>query len=292
MSRLTDALLGQNAFGRGSTNSMLDLTYGGMFDYAPDLTQWVSNQAYMRNNLVCILLESPKFFNLMPEPAKWHQTLKAIFETHAMKWEGFEAGLTVDTDTHAVGGAGELQDEIVNVTRKRSEPSLTVIDKYGLPMQTFFYNWITYGLMDPDTKYALVGTLDKSKRPSDMLADWYSASALFFEPDPTQTRVVKSWVTTNMFPKETGDIRGVKDQLSGREKSELTIPFTGISKFGFAGNGTNAFAQKILDAINLVNAVPSQQPSFIQSISADVQSASSTGYFAGVDKMAKNAIIS
>jgi hypothetical protein len=141
--------------------------------------------------------------------------------------------------------------------------------------------------MDPDTKYAMVGTL-QGQRPTDMLPDWYSASCLFFEPDPTHRRVVKSWVTTNMFPKETGEISGKRDLTSASQTLTLTIPFTGISQFNL---GTNKFAQSILDKINLTNANPYLRPSFIQKLDSNIAD-NSEGYFKGTDDLSKSAIIS
>ena len=272
MARLTEAVLGQKAFGGNANQPMLDLTYGGQHGWAPNLTEWVSNQAYVRRNLVCVLLEAPRFFTLMPDPAKWVSTLKSLLELHCRSIEGFNAALTVDTDEHPVGGAGEMQQEVINVTRARTEPSFTFVEKYGRPIQTFIQHWIQYALMDPETKYALVGTLEN--KPEDLLADWFSASALFFEPDPTHRKVVQAWVTTNMYPKETGEIIGKRDLTSASEILNLTIPFTGISQYGL---GVNLFAQKILDGININNANPYTRKSFIEGISSDV-GAAAEGY--------------
>lgn len=272
MARLTEAILGQKAFGGHANQPMLDLTYGGQHGWAPNLTEWVSNQAYVRRNLVCVLLEAPRFFTLMPDPAKWVSTLKSLLELHCRSIEGFNAALTVDTDEHPVGGAGEMQQEVINVTRARTEPSFTFVEKYGRPIQTFIQHWIQYALMDPETKYALVGTLEK--KPEDMLADWFSCSALFFEPDPTHRKIVQAWVTTNMFPKETGEIVGKRDLTSASEILNLTIPFTGISQYGL---GVNLFAQKILDGININNANPYTRKSFIEAVSSDV-AAATEGY--------------
>jgi hypothetical protein len=72
------ALLGSQAFGAKSHNPLLDLTYGGQFGWSPNLTEWVSNQGYVRRNLVCILLEAPKFFSLMPNRQKWVECLRSL----------------------------------------------------------------------------------------------------------------------------------------------------------------------------------------------------------------------
>lgn len=285
MSRITDAILANKAFGTGSTQPMLDFTFGGQNGWAPNLLEWVSNQAYVRRNLICVLLEAPRFFSVMPDPQKWVSSLKSLMELHCKSIEGFNAGLTVETDEHPVGGAGEFQQEVTDVKRARTEPSLTFVEKYGMPIQTFLHNWITYGLMDPDTKYAMVGTLS-GQRPDDLLADWYSMSCLFMEPDPQHRKVVKSWVTTNMFPKETGEIIGKRDLTTASEVLNLTVPFTGISQFSL---GTNLFAQQILNTINMNNSNPYLRPSFIQNISADVNAAAD-GYKKNVEDLGKSAV--
>lgn len=285
MARLTEAILGQKAFGQYVNQPMLDLTYGGQQGWAPNLKEWISNQAYVRRNLVPVLLEAPRFFQLMPDPAKWTSSLKSLIELHCRSIEGFNAALTVDLDEHPVGGGGEMQQEVINVTRARSEPSFTFIEKYGRPIQTFIQHWIQYALMDPETKYALVGTLENN--PDDLLADWYSMSCLFFEPDPTHRKVVQAWITTNMFPRETGEIIGKRDLTASSEMLTLTIPFTGISQYGM---GVNLFAQKILDGINMVKSNPYLRPEFIEDISADVKAAAE-GYKKNVEDLGASAVI-
>lgn len=290
MSRLTNAILGNQAFSNGSTAPMLDVTYGGQFGWAPDLTQWVSNQAYIRRPLVCILLEAPRFFQLMPNPNVWVQTLKSLFELTPTVIEGMNATIEVEWADHPVGGAGEIQQEVTDVKRTRSEPAFTWIEKYGRPIQNFLQQWITYGMMDPETKYAMIGTLSKASGitlPSDLLADWFTASALFYEPDPTHTKVVKSWVTTNMMPKGTGEIIAKRDLNTASELTTLNVTFSALSQFNL---GSNVFAQKILDQINLQNANPYLQPAFIQNADAAVASATTEGYREGIAAEGSNAL--
>lgn len=269
MSRITSAILDQRAFGIGTTQPMVDLTYGGQNGWSPNLVEWASNQGYVRRNLQCVLLEAPRFFTLMPDPQKWVSTLKSLMELHVKTIDGFNAGLTVEFDEHAVGGGGEFQQEITDVKRARSEPSFGFVEKAGMPIATFFEHWIRYGMMDPDTKYAMIGTL-AGERPDDMLPDWFTMSCLFYEPDPSHRKIIKSWVTTNMMPRGNGDNIGKRDLTAASEVSNITIDMTGISQFNL---GTNLFAQRILDTINLNNANPYLRPSFIQDISSDVNAA-------------------
>jgi hypothetical protein len=286
MARITDAILTNSAYANYVNQPILDLSFGGQQGWAPNLNEWVSNQAYVRKNLFCVLLESPRFFILMPNPDKWVQALKSLVELHAKTIEGLNAGLTVEFDEHPVGGAGEMQQEITDSKRARSEPSFGFVEKYGMPINTFLQNWIIYGMMDPDTKFAMAGTLPDTK-PSDMLADWYSMTCLFIEPDPTHQRVVKAWVITNMMPKSDGEVIGKRDLTSASELSNLTIEFTGIAQYNL---GTKVFAQNILDTINITNANPNLRPSFVQGI--DPLSGSATiGYKSEAENIGATAIV-
>jgi len=285
MAKSTETLLDQKAFGRGTQAPMVDPSKGGQFGWSNNIGAFVSNAAYVRRNLVCILLEAPLFFSSMPESEKWVATLKSLVELHAKTVDGFNAGLSVEFNDHAVGGAGELQDEVVNVTRARTEPVFTFDEKFGRPIQTFLENWIVYGMMDPDTKYAMVNTLSGTK-VDNMLPDQYTGTILAFEADPSFRWITKSWVTTNFMPKSNGDVIGKRDLTSPSETLELSIEFTGVSTSSL---GTNIFAQKILDNINLTNANPNLKPSFIQSISDDVQ-AVTTGFKSGLEGLGSKAV--
>lgn len=281
--RLADAILtGDHAKGRAP---MTNIVYGGQNGFAPNLEEWVSNTHYVRRNLVCILIEAPAGFKLLPEPQFWVNALKAMFEVHAKTIDGFAKGLTVDVSETDAGGAGEKMEDHTNVTRARSNPSFGLVDLYGRPIQNFVHDWIINLIGDPDSKVPRVCTLAGVK-PSDMMADMYSATALFFEPDPTHTKVAKAWLTTNMFPKGTGDITGKRDLASAGELSELTIEFTGWSQTGL---GVDAFAQALLDKINLTNANPYARNAFVNKISSDVDG-KGHGYKQGAEELGSKAL--
>jgi hypothetical protein len=286
MTRLSDAILQPNvgpAIGR--QNPMLDVRYGGMMGYSPDLTQWVSNQPYIQRNLVCILLQAPTGFQLLPNPEYWTGMLRALVELHPLSIEGLNAGLEVEVaDTAPVGGGGEMHQDFVNVTRVRSTPTFRWVDKYGMAISHFLRGWITNLMMDPDSKVANIGTLP-GQRPTDMLADRYSASMAFIEPDPTHSRVVKSWICTNMFPHGTGEIVGRRELTAPGEAKNLDIQFSAISQYG---PGVDLFCQSLLSSIDITNANQYMRPAFIDSIDPDV--AATAGYQAGAEKLGASAI--
>jgi hypothetical protein len=286
MSRIRDAILAENtAYHVGKTNPMIDLQYGGQQGYAPDLTEWVSNQAYIGKNLICLLVEAPKGFGYLPDADAWVGTLRALVELHPMSITGLSAGLEVEVTENAAGGAGEMQQDFTDVKRARSNPVFRWNEKYGMPVQTFLQGWITYLMMDPASKYPNVATLSGSK-PTDLLADQYAATMIFIEPDPTHTKVVKAWLCTNMWPMNTGEMIGRRELAAAGEPTTYDIPFTALTQFGA---GVDLLAEKLLAGINITGANPYQRPAFLDAIDADVLAARK-GYESQVEELGSQAI--
>jgi hypothetical protein len=266
MSRLTQALITSNASANGDLTMgrhapMLDLTYGGMMGYTPELAEWVSNQTYVRKNLICILIEAPTGFQQLPNPNVWVQTLRSLVELHAQSIEGLNAGLEVEFASNPVGGSGQVQEDFTDVKETVSNVTFRWNEKYGMPVANFFRGWITNLMMDPNSKIANMFTIaNAGSAPRDQLSDVTSATMLFIEPDPTFNAVVKSWLVTNMMPKSTGEITGRRDLTQAAEPVTYDIPFTGITQFG---NGVDLFAQTILDTISITGANPLNRPAFV-----------------------------
>ena len=285
MPRLDNALLDGQAFSKDTTNAMLNLSNGGYFSWSPNHAEFINNQAYIRRNLVPIALEAPRFFQLMPNPDVWVACYKALIEKHCRMIDGYQAGLKASFDDHPVGGAGEVHQEVTDMKRDRSEPVFTFIEKYGRPIQTFLEYWMRYGMMDPETKYAMIGTLANNV-PSDLLADWFTGTILVFEPNPLHNKIEKAWITTNFAPMNNGEVIGKRDVTAASEVLTLTIPFTGISQYGL---GVNKFAQSVLDNIRMANANPFNAPAMLKEISKDVEAAVK-GYKQNVADLAASAV--
>lgn len=286
MGRLNEAILQSNqAYAAGHQNPMLDLQFGGQMGFAPDYTQWVSNQSYIRRNLFCLLVEAPRGFGFLQNGDKYIGVLKSLCELHALSIDGLQAGLEVETSETPVGGGGQMQQHFTNVTEARSNPVFRFDEKYGMPVASFFRSWITHLMMDPHSKVANISTLSGSK-PTDMLADMYSATMIFIEPDPTHTKVVKAWLCTNMFPTGTGEIVGRRDLTQAGEQTTYDITFTALTQFGL---GVDQFAQTLLDGINITGANPYLRQAFINEITANV-AAASAGYENQAETLGANAI--
>lgn len=285
MSRLTQAILQPGAaYGAGRQAVSLDPQFGGMHGYSPDLTEWVSNQQYIRRPLVCTLIEAPKAFQLLPNPDQWVGTLRALFELHALRIDGLMQTLEVEFAETPVGGGGQMQEDISDVKEGRSQPVFTWNEKYGMPVHNFLAGWIRMCMMDPNSKYP--GLVANTNRPTDFLADMTSATALFYEPDPTHTKVMKAWLVGNMMPKSAGDVQGRRDLTAAQEASSYDISFTAIAQ---QSDGVMLFAQRLLDGLSMNGANPYSRPAFIQEVEANVAAARKS-YSSNVTELGAQAV--
>jgi hypothetical protein len=286
MSVLSKVLLDKNVgYAIGHNAAMTNLSQGGMMGHSPDFTQWVSNQKYIRRNIICLLVQAPKGFAKLPNGDEYVKTLRALVELHPMSIEGLNAGLEVEIASSAVGGAGQQHDDFTDVKETQSQIVFKWDEKIGMPIANFLRSWIINLMMNPYTKFADLATLG-GVEDKDQLADSYSATMIFIEPDALHNKVVKSWLVTNMFPKKTGDITGRRDLTAASEATSYDIDFTGIAQFGV---GVDVFAQKLLDEIKITGASPYMRPAFVDAISADVLAAKNS-YGQNVQELANTSL--
>lgn len=263
--RLTDAILGKDiAYAQGRQNAMIDLRYGGQMGFAPQLNQIISNQPYISRPLIALLIEAPLGFNDLPNPNFWVETLRSLVELRALKITGLSSTMDVTVeDTSPVGGAGEMHQDFTNVTRERSNPQFTWQEAYGLPVKNFLEGWVNNLMMDANSKVANVATLvEAGARPNAMLADYYSMTVAFIEPDPTHTKVQKAWLSTNMFPSgRLATVEGSRDLTQAGQSLQYDITFTAITQVGL---GVDYYCQQLLDNINTMGANPMSRKAFTQ----------------------------
>lgn len=289
MSRITDAFLPLGvAYRKGSETPVIDLRVGGVNGYAPDLTNWISNQAYVRRNVIPLLVEAPAIFNYLPNPEVWIGTLRALIEVNSLSITGLNYQYNVEVvDGNPVGGGGQIQQEFVNVTMERSNPTHRWNERYGLAIYRHLTGWVRYAMMDPEAKVAMVNTIP-GNNVSDLLPDQYGAVTCYLEPDPLHTKVNKSWLCANMFPINTiGQNHGGQRELTAG--GEITVIDQEFSALTQTGAGVTWFAQQLLDAINITNANPYNRQAFKQDIDNDVKS-TNLGYQQGIEDLAQTSL--
>ena len=259
---------------------MLNLEFGGQHGWSPRLgyidtdgknySEWISNAKYVSKNVIAVVLQTPRFFDYMPDAQKWTKTLKSLLELHSKSIDGLQAGLSVEFAESAVGGAGEMQEDVSNVTRARTTITHVFEEKVGKPINRFLTNWIRYGLMDPDTKHALIGTLPGFDSKELFTPDFYTATVLYFEPDVTGRTIVEAWLCTNMAPKSNGEVTGKRDLTAGGETKEMSIEFTSITMYNQA---VRQLAQNILDGMTTIKTDPHNLPLFVSTDPATARDA-------------------
>lgn len=288
MPRLTKTIMGAEEFYDKATAPMVDIAQleAGQNGFQTDFRGYVSNSAYVKRNLIAVLIEAPKGFQDLPNPNHWIATLKSLIEVHAQSIEGLQSTLEVENAETPVGGAGEIQEDLSNVTRARSTPTFNWTEKYGKPIFSFLHGWITYLMMDPITKIPMVMTRAGITHPTDLLPDYNSCTVLFIEPDPTHKRVVHAWLSTNMRPKTSGEVVANRDLTTGGETVSYSVEFTALTQEGL---GVRLMAQRYLDELNLTNVNPNLRPAFVEEIEADVLAAES-GYSKQNDEAAETVV--
>jgi len=209
-----------------------------------------------------------------------------LVELHPKAINGLVSTLTVEHIENAFGGAGEMQQDPSSVVRARSVPVFDWNEKYNKPIAAFLNGWVLKLIMDPNTKFPTVVS-DGTVEVSDLLPDYTGMTVLFIEPDPTHTKVVEAWLSTNMRPNGTvADITGRRDLTAAGEGVDYSVEFTAITQ---VGDGVKLFAQQRLDEMNKEGLNPTQSKAFIEEIDAEVDT-DSNGYTNQLQDLANNTV--
>lgn len=276
-----------SAYGLGANAAMVSLAQGGQMGWSIDQAAFVSNQAYIRQHLIPVLLDSPKIFNYMPNGADMTAALRGLIENQWLSIDGLNAGWSNQFSENPFGGSGLKQQDLVNVTEVESRPKHTYLERVGRPIKRFLRLWSTYAGMDPSTKFPLISTLSTAANIPDLLADMTTATVMYIEPDMMGRKVQQAWIVFNMFPDGQFDVLGSADKTQDKQTDQFDVQFTGIHQYG---PGVDVFAQKYLDSVSKIGANPFLKQAVVQEISADVAAAQQTGYAAGVQSLASKSI--
>lgn len=265
---------------------MLDVSLGMLHGYQPRYGAYVSNTGYTPRNVIPVLLEAPRGFAYLPSPGRAVAVLKNLMETQAKTITGLRSGYNVEFTERQVSGAGHMQSDPSNVTEEISAVSYTWDDRYGKAIQSFWMHYIRNVIADPTTKQPGVMNMDNGgDEPTDQLADFYSFTMLFIEPDPLRRYAVDAWLINNMVPKSSGVHEVGYDKAADFAVPEVSIEFTGMP---VQSMGIKQVAQEILDGINYLNAGPIQQASHVSYTSKAILEQEEMGYREELSAMAES----
>lgn len=201
----------------------------GGIDSDQNVHEWMYNQPYVKRDVIPIVLETPRVFDLLPNSQMWHNSVKALFEVHAKTISGLNSSLNVETTERELGLSGATFEDIVNVVRESTKINITTDEKYGIPFEILLDTWIRYGIMDPDMKAPLVTTLPGAEDIGHYGPEWWTCTVLFVEPDVLLRSATHGWFVSNMFPHANPDILGRKDKNSSRETKDISLDMGGFA---------------------------------------------------------------
>lgn len=270
MARYSNPFFGNRAYARGHAANTIDLRQAGTKQFAPNIENLAANTPYVRRNVVPFLIEAPKFFQFMPDPELMIRCLKAFIENHTRTIDGLNQGLEVETADSPVGGSGERIQTPTNVTRAVSNPVHGTYELQGRAITKFMRWWITYGIGDENTKVPLIVSENPEVAAMDYDLNFYSATVLYVEPDPTFTDVVAAWLCTNMYPTGTPAWEGSKDASQLGQNLDVNIEFTATTDVSM---GTTLFARQIIESLNRAGMNPHENPSWLEDVGSEVKAA-------------------
>jgi len=256
-----------NPLGRADRGK-LDLRVGAQQGYMPLLAAvegdevfdaWASNAAYTQGDVVPIVLRTPALFDLFPTniAKKLRQIWVELYTNQVYSISGLDTTLTVSTDKHKVGPEYLQQAEVTNVERAQSTITIEWQELKGLTIHDILNFIIRYGMMDPDTKYALIGTIPdiRAKLKGHIYpATMHTGAMGFAELDEPGVNVLKGFIAVNFFPLKDGEQTG-KLNKGAKELKRYSIEHECMV---IENAATAAYLQTIIDQMSIFLSTPDE----------------------------------
>lgn len=219
--------------------------------------EWINNHAYIRKQIIPLMLSYPLFFDFMPGKESWLLAYKSMMEAQALKIDGLQSNLVITIEEHAIGGDGNMQEEITNVTRERSEIQYTWQERANKTIARFIEAVVMWGYMDPETKAPRCRNyVDPEDYGYIFTPDYQAGAMMYIEPDLMFHQVIDCWMCFNMLFKSAGDSRkGSRDLTQAAEMPTLDVGLTSIT---ISTNVVAQFGQKLLNEMTILNTIPDQ----------------------------------
>lgn len=284
MPRTPETIIGADAYARGGSMPMTNLEIGGQFGHEANYPDYVSDTPHIPMPMFARVIETPRAFRDMDNPARWTAAYVALIERHARQIQGMDATLTVESREVPFGAAGEMIEAPAKMGRNRSNPSFTWIDRYGRPITHY---WNNYGLEiigDPETQVPNVATRTEV---DDFLLDYIGGTVLFVIPDRTFRKVDNAFLSTAFWPKTFPELKGSRDVTVGADVQEINMDFAAVTQHGV---GVNMFAKEILSTMSVTGTNPQYRRAFVNEITADTLATNQT-YRDELEKLKKQAVL-
>lgn len=280
MSRIIDPSEGYHL---GGSQNMVNAFEAGQMGPTGQIGKYVNNTTHLRRNVIARVMEFPRWVEYMPNPAIWRRAIKSWIETHSTI-EGLDKGLSAEYVETVQGRNNRTQFDGGNVTEAQSSISHNGVDKHGKVFQNLFTAWLRYGVCDPETGHPGIAAINSSVE--DFLADMFSMTVLYIEPDAYQRKAVNAWWCTNMAPRSNGQDVGSRDPNQGPQSNELSIEFTSQQDTTW---GVMELANRELERMKLYGLRPMERKAWMEAVKGDVD-ATTGGYFNVADELTNNIV--
>lgn len=206
---------------------------GGQNGFARKPAEWVSNADHIKQDLVGVVLSLPKAMAYMPDSEARIKQLKALLELHPTNIGGMNQSLTVEATESIAGSSGEMMQSVGGVKRERSNPTLTIPNKYGKIVTRHISDWIRYLLKDEETEAPRIIAEPAyiSAESPELLPDMYSMTMLFFEPNTNWTKCNEAYLCVNMWPLGITN-ESAKNKGDTKENEVIELSFTALTSVG------------------------------------------------------------
>lgn len=248
----------------GNITPMARLDVDGQNGITTDYRTLNAMTPYVKQNLLCFVLEVPRGFAFLPGGDQLAIGLKCLMETCSESIDGLDGTLRANF-AQVVAGANEMLDVFTHSTLERSEPSHTFTERYGMAIYHLIETWIIMLLGDPRTRIPGIVTLAQSGASGvggnmfSQLGQGYNAytllpentsmTCLYVEPDPTCSYPVKAFLCANMMPDSPGSYTGSMEKQGSPSTEQVTIKFTCIQEIG---PGPMNLAANVLSKVNKI----------------------------------------
>lgn len=244
----------------------------GAHGVIPDLNGINAFTGYMKQNLICICLQTPTGFDAHPDSAILHRSWKNIFETHSTNITGIDNSLNVENNERVLDSAGTPFHDLAKVTKNQSRPVHTLDEKHGKPLKKILNFTARYLYGEEHSQIPLMGTIND--QVTDVLSHRISFTNLYFEPDPLHRYVQEAVLVSNMRIDGTVAENILRrDHTASAEPVQYPLEFVGTPS---DGDGVLQLAQDILDSMPRIGFNPTALKSHVTGVNAKI--ANSSGY--------------
>lgn len=235
-----------NASALGATNSgsIAHLSAaGGQYGTGPLYSTLSASSPLILPRSVIVVTETPRMYN---DNLGFAYLLKTLVESCAKSVSGIDLSYTLDEHSQEIGRDGQQIQMPTKSKRTQPSPSFTYPEYIGNPVWNAHYKWLT-DTQDPDTD--AIGLKNTIARDEHYDTRLFGMTIFVMQPDMTfqARRLINSWIITNMWPKNTGDL-GAKVEMTGTHSPERSINYSG---YLIHNNDTIAMGQLLWQSMQL-----------------------------------------